>query len=110
MGYYTKFTLKWTVTTGEVAKLNREIEDFLEENSDTYYGIEPDGRSADECKWYDHEKDMVKLSNLFPSVLFEMEGEGEESDDQWRRYYLAGKCQYVRAKIVFDDYDPTKLE
>lgn len=53
---------------------------------------------------------MTALTKHFPTVLFEMEGEGEESDDRWRRYYLDGICQYVKGKIVFDDYDPSKLE
>ena len=66
--------------------------------------------NADSCKWYDHEKDMIQLSKLFPSVKFTLRGEGEEAGDLWIRYFLDGKKQVCQARIVFDEFDPEKLQ
>lgn len=29
-------------------------------------------------KWYDHVEDMIKLSKVFPEILFILDGQGEE--------------------------------
>lgn len=52
---------------------------------------------------------MKNLSKKFPSVLFILEGEGEENDDIWKKYFKDGKVQECAAKITFDPYDETKL-
>jgi len=38
----------------------------------------------EEIKWYDHRKDMLKLSLEFPDVLFTLSGAGEEPGDLWK--------------------------
>ena len=65
--------------------------------------------NADRCKWYDWKKDMIRLSEQFPSSLFILEGEGEEAEDIWKAYFKGGKCQIEKAKIKFDEFDPEKL-
>ena len=61
------------------------------------------------CKWYDHQKDMLNFSRKYPDILFILSGEGEESGDMWRAYFKNGKMQFVKAKIVYDDFDENKL-
>lgn len=64
---------------------------------------------AEKCKWYEHEEDMRRFSKLYPFILFELSGEGEESGDIWRKYFLNGKMQYCKSKIEFEPFDETKL-
>jgi hypothetical protein len=102
MGYYTHFELKWDT---EDPQLDMEISHFLDENSETYYGLEPDGSCADAVKWYSYDDDMIEMSRNFPTVLFTLSGEGEEAGDLWKAYYKNSKSQRVDAKIVFPEPD-----
>lgn len=63
----------------------------------------------DKTKWYEHEEDMLKISNSFPTVLFKLKGEGEESGDLWIKYFKDGKVQRCMAKITFDEFDESKM-
>lgn len=60
-------------------------------------------------KWYCCRIDMKKVSKRFPGKLLQIDGEGEESGDIWRAYYLDGKEHYARAKITFEEFNPEKL-
>ncbi len=64
----------------------------------------------DSCKWYDHEADMREYSKKHPNTLFKLIGDGEEKGDMWHEYYLNGKMQRINAKIVFDEFDKSKLK
>lgn len=59
--------------------------------------------------WYDHEGDMVKLSQQFPDILFILSGNGENAGDLWKAYFLGGLFQRAPAQIVYDDFDKDKL-
>lgn len=110
MGYYTKFDLKintkiskeqeFHITNflsnkimGESAKIADHWDDYLEES----------------MKWYDYEEDMTELSILFPDVVFELNGKGEEFEDIWKQYFKSGKTQRYNAITSFDKFDETKL-
>ena len=67
------------------------------------------GRS-ERAKWYDHDKDMIAFSTLFPNLVFKLTGEGEESEDIWVKYYKNGKMQHCPAKITFDPYNENELK
>jgi hypothetical protein len=64
---------------------------------------------SEPCKWYEHEDDMRKFSQLYPFILFELSGEGEESGDIWKKYFLNGKMKICSARIEFEPFDETKL-
>jgi hypothetical protein len=111
MGYYTYFEI--TVP----AKVDRDdIIEKLEVLSE--YSFEKTGSNektktfatADSCKWYSHESNMIELSEMFPKVLFQVDGDGEESDDIWRTYYLNGKTQSVEVKTVYGKPNMKKLK
>ena len=140
MGYQTRHTLKVHAPSGEPldnaqfveklrsAKTNKEAEalvakmrdtpptaesiiaDLRKSNENAKYGLSEDGTCNGECKWYDHEEDMRSFSEKYPTILFELEGEGEENGDHWFEYYLNGKMQRCKAIITFEPYDVTKLE
>jgi len=104
MGYYTRHEL-------EIIKGNTDlIAEFVEENENAAYAIDEYGDSLDSCKWYDHEKDMREFSLKHPSTLFKLSGEGEQSGDVWHEYYRNGKMQRCKARLVFDDFDDSKLQ
>lgn len=64
---------------------------------------------SDDCKWYDHDKDMREISKKYPETIFILEGEGGESGDIWKKYYLNGKCQVAKAEVIIPEFDETKL-
>ena len=128
MGYYTRFTLKWSCmpdwkpkTCGHdnapKAKFCQECGESLEPKSmDKVIGdyIQGDfgdfmsrsGESDDRVKWYEHEADMCKMSLEIPGVLFHLMGEGENTGDLWDLYALNGRVQKHKAEIVRKPFDP----
>ena len=97
MGYYTRHEL--TVSDGFAT-------DYLDdlESISGYQAL-----FEDEIKWYDHERDMRKLSDKHPNILFTLKGDGEEQGDQWIEYHKAGKMQREKAVITFGEFDESKL-
>ena len=64
---------------------------------------------ADSCKWYEHDKHMRDISRMYPETIFILEGEGEESGDIWKKYYLNGKCQTAKAEVIIPEFDESEL-
>jgi len=64
----------------------------------------------DTIKWYEHDEDMIRLSKQYPDYVFQLDGDGEESDDFWRTYYKNGKKQEVDVKRVYGEYNPDELK
>jgi hypothetical protein len=56
-------------------------------------------------KWYEFNSDMLKLSEMFPNVVFCLWGEGEDRDDNWRVVYNDGSAASSHGKIVYA-YEP----
>ena len=101
MGYYTTYTL--SATQGHYNQ--EEIEEKLQQISGYSIGF---GRN-DPCKWHIHEQDMKELSKIYPETTFLLEGQGEESEDIWRKYFKNGKMQVCKAETVFPAFDESKL-
>ena len=120
MGYYTYYTMNVSNTHRDNGKLVVETEpipsivagdlenamkdlDVLEGDvSGGYY-------SGDTIKWYEWEEDIRNLSKEFPDILFEVSGDGEESEDFWIAYFLNGKMQFCPGRIVYDDFSESAL-
>lgn len=96
MGYYTAFDLKW-----DDAEVDDQVAEWIESTDYPMTAFQPNGDTEDTCKWYDHEDDVSALSKLHPTVLFTLSGEGEESGDIWRKYFLNGKMEACKAVITF---------
>ena len=116
MGYYTKYTL---FVKHDDLDMQAEVLDAIQEELLYPFqctdGIEdPDGgwglSAGEACKWYEHHEDMVKLSKRYPTILFTLEGEGEESGDIWIKYFKNGKVQRANAQIVFPEFDESLLK
>lgn len=105
MGYYTKYELSTDSSN------NLEIIEYFRTECDSAnYALNSDGEYQDECKWYEHEKDMRDISRKFPETVFTLKGEGEQSGDIWREYYKNGRMQRTEAKIIFESFNESKLD
>lgn len=107
MGYYTKFEMNFTGNATEA-----DIITALKEINPSYFNYEVDHLGTlfeKEMKWYEATSDMIKLSEHFPNVLFELSGKGAEYDDIWKEYYHNGAYQHCQGRIVFDEVDPAIL-
>lgn len=100
MGYYTNHELE--VIEGIDYDLNWQ--ERLEEISG--YRI----INSEAIKWYEHNRDMLQLSAEFPTMVFKLSGEGDDSEDIWVKYYKNGKTHGGKATIVFEEYDEAKLK
>lgn len=110
MGYYTQYNLYVQNYDGlnetELDDVNSAIEALnIFDGGDNRYGW-----SAYE-KWYDHDDDMLALSTRFPDVVFQLYGDGEDSEDRWMTYYKNGRCQEDALHITVeeDPFDESKL-
>ena len=105
MGYYTRYQIDVARETGEwidAVYIHGSAEDVIAEQ----VGYNP---FDDNCKWYDHDDDMLEMSRKFEGVLFKLSGEGEEAGDLWRAYYLNGKIQECKGVITYEDFDERKM-
>lgn len=115
MGYYTFYSMEARNIKNEeeynsILHALKERELLSDEETSGVFDEKkyyPDSHSAyfeayEECKWYDHEYDMVKFSKLFPDVTFKLSGEGEERDDMWRKYFHNGECEECAVHITYD--------
>lgn len=59
---------------------------------------------GEELKWYSWEKDMKELSELFPRMLFELEGNGEEPLDIWIAHFCNGQMKYREIQTYWEEF------
>jgi hypothetical protein len=104
MGYITTYELQ--VLEGDPGL----IQQFREECDNAEYALQSDGYCNESCKWYDSDDDMRAFSLKHPEALFQLDGDGESSDDKWRQYWRNGKVQDIQAQIVYDEFDETKMK
>jgi hypothetical protein len=104
MGYYTQHKLK--VIDGS----NELIEELRADCREASYALENNGDCAEDCKWYEHESDMISFSKKHPSALFMLSGEGEENGDAWREYYRNGLRQVCKGEIIYPKFNPELLK
>ena len=100
MWYYTYHTL-------ELPSDEEHNSDMYEEKIDEIIGYT--GTFDDRIKWYNQEKDMRKVSKMYPNVLFKIHWEWEEGWDLWDCYYLWWKMQRCEAKITYEKFDKKLL-
>lgn len=112
MGYLTTYKLKW-----DCKKSNTPWDDISDEialrqkaDTDFFYAVDENGDCSDSCKWYDHEKEVSDFSKIYPDVLFELYGEGEESGDIWKKYFKNGKVQTCGVVMTFPPFDESKMK
>lgn len=118
MGYYSSYELtvqKGEYNTKDILKEIVEMEIYpFEYEAESMIESSKSCNSLEmyngECKWYEHEKDMINLSKSFPEVVFKLHGEGEESDDIWDKYFKNGKMRGCYAEINIEPYSDAFFE
>lgn len=75
MGYYTNFEIR------AIEDPNEAFDAFLQDLADEADMDEISFGYVSSVKWYDCDKDALKVSLKYPELLFVIEGDGEESDD-----------------------------
>jgi hypothetical protein len=115
MGYDTCYSLSVLEPADiDVSEILSRIK--RDEKTDDYwfggldYAIDVHGDCLDSARWYEHEEDMIELSQRNPDVVFCLWGRGEDNDDIWYKYFKNGLIQRCHANITFDDYDEKMLE
>jgi hypothetical protein len=111
MGYYTKFELatKTGEDTLELFGANQDtIRVALNEEKNYVEYILAALEHGESVKWYDFDSDMRKISKIFPDVVFQLTGYGEEAGDVWRCYYKNGKSH--DSVLSFSDFNEDLLK
>ena len=100
MGYYTDYEL----TTSSSLPPNF-LDVFLNTTGYSLYDFTLSG------KWYNFKEDMLEISKLYPDIVFQLDGVGEESGDVWRIYFKNGKHQNANTQVTVthDGFDELKL-
>lgn len=66
-----------------------------------------DGSPIEPGKWYTHEVDLAEFSRHHPEVLFILDFLCD--GDHHRKYFKGGLVQRALVRIVFDEFDISKL-
>ena len=104
MGYRTYHNLE--VIEGD----DSLIHELIVECSEAAFAIDIDGGANTCTRWDSMDEDMRKFSKKHPKAVFEMYGDGDDSDDHWYTYYKNGEAQECPVELVHDNYDETKLK
>lgn len=121
MGYYTYYRLEMKSTDNtsiDYEAINRTfihiydevfekstLEDSWVKESIKDYDFINNYYFEESQTWYAFDEDMLKLSRMFPNVVFCLWGEGEERDDNWRVVYHNGSAAGSHGRIVYN-YEP----
>lgn len=109
MGYYTAYSLTWEIK--DKSKLDEYLtpSNYIKTHDELSFALSEDGSTSERSKWYEHERDMMEMSEAMPAYLFTLSGEGEEAEDLWRKYFINGKMQICKAEIVYPPFNPAQL-
>ncbi len=66
-------------------------------------------KSSGDSRWYEHEEDMRNLSRAYPELVFQLDGQGEDAEDRWRKYFKNGRMQEAKAVITLAPFDEAAL-
>ena len=91
MGYYTYYDI---TAKDEVIEKLKEVSSYSFEES---------------CKWYDCQKDIIKVSKMFPDEIISVSGEGEEALDLWHLKCKNGTLIKKAAIVTYPEITDTQL-
>lgn len=113
MGYYTDYELELTRKDGKELPNYEDVAEQMKTIAGNGYHSSfselLEGYSVN-WKWYDSTKEMCKLSEKFPGVLFTLSGDGEGYEDRWKEYFYNGKYQHEDVEYKVEEFDENKLK
>ena len=92
MGYDTHYkfrTLEVGPSEGELIEEVASAEEAFRQECERSDNFEF-AFGGDRCTWYDHESDMLEVSKRHSHLVFVLDGNGDEGDDVWRKYFFRG--------------------
>ena len=106
MGYTTTFDVYLTGPASDLAELTeyylpqawKDLD--VDYHDSSYFWVQ--------AKWYEWEEDFVVLSLIWPTIEFQIEGQGEDNLDIWKALVFNGQSQRVDAEITFPEFEPWK--
>jgi len=61
-------------------------------------------------KFYDFEKDMLKISQKYPTITFRVERNGEERGDHWLHFFKNNKSYVINMVKNYPSFNEKKLK
>jgi len=122
MGYLTSFKLEIiqpeskiddferVLPKSQVPEQRQIIEMLRSKYENAKFSLDENGNTRESYTWYNYQDDLKEFSKNFPTMIFKLNGEGEENGDIWEAYFKNGKMQLCEARITFDKYDESKLK
>ena len=92
MGYLTYYSINKVQGTERVWKQFKKKLVALGRGPDSAEEVE----EGFQAKWYDWDKDMTDRSRKYPSLIVEIRGDGENSDDLWKARFKAGRQEFIQ--------------
>ena len=116
MGCYTRHNLEIKLIENnnlidlDTTEAYKIIEDLRNNCTSAYYAIDHCGINNQPTKWHESTKNLKTFSKNYPSYLFILSGEGEDTGDLWKTYFINGKHQISQAIITYPEFDINKFE
>ena len=116
MSYETTYSLSWDETSPTKEELTQALaenidgltpgqQDYEDVTSEWMEMLEGD---ITENRWESHEKDIAKISRIWPETLFMLSMCGEQGE-RHQDYFLNGMVQTVPGEIIFPPFQPERL-
>lgn len=100
MGYMTYYNLE--IAVGDSTKTEFHQDEISKIYNDGYSLWDQD------WKWYEHDEHMLDYSLKYPSTVFALHGDGEETGDNWVTFYRNGQS-YTESKHKDVSYDDNRM-
>ena len=117
MGYYTNYKLELIGENGSSLLAATKAAEKMIESLDGIEFLGSDIPVRSGIYWYGKyfdvgagEKEIVSLSKDYPDVLFQVTGDGEDSDDFWREYIQNGKTGWTPGVISYEPFDQVEMK
>ena len=102
MSYQTSHYLKISDDGPDIAEVAAMLTEIASGKSpeDSGYGMCQHAweftLEGDPAKWHESTEHMTRVSERWPEVLFNLHGDGEDSEDLWVAYFRNGQMQMER--------------
>ena len=116
MAYMTTYNLEWDLdppTQQQVFEQITVLKDHIHPDSPQFqlaFDVTKEILAyGEEDPWYDCHLHMTIVSLTWPQTTFTLSGKGDDREDNWKAFYLAGKSHIVKAETVFPHFNPSDL-